>query len=122
MCLDPRFNYAKPYNKTTFRYKWARVAGRVWISDQYRRCFEAPYQHDKYHRKAWNTSPETGDVTTDGFHVYNVKRDAQGAWNARFPKEFALFRVECRGFLASGTFGGKHCETYRKIRFLNRVK
>lgn len=114
MCLTLRLgtDSEKPYNGLKFRWKRVSINKNGTLS--------GPFRYYKYHKTKWNHAKmKTCDnfplgPHAAGFHVFVVKSQCR----PRLLRSGNIKKVEVSGFLHSGTFNGKKCETYQRIRFV----
>jgi hypothetical protein len=120
MCLTLRHALGDvPYNKTKFRWKFM-------VYNKKTNKLTAPYVGGRYaypekkwmratHNSTFDFKPDLHDV---GFHVFVTKRDAQARLNKSRFSDYGgiLVKVEVDEFIASGTFGGRRSETWKKMR------
>lgn len=110
MCLSLRENSTVRY-KSKSRRRWKAVSRYLDFNNEPQ--FVGIYQRGEYKRGVWIEAKGDENLPTHfGFHVFVDKAPALTFENE---DEYAI-QVEVKGFLQSGTFCGKKCETYRYIR------
>ncbi len=118
MCLklrtaeDPSL---KPYNKGKIRWKMAYLS-RAGI-------VRALHRGNRYSRKGWMVAKgDENNPKVFGFHVFTSLKSCGKPYKRYSGGKKVNLKVEVDGFLRSGTFNTKPCETWSKMRILKVIR
>lgn len=124
MCLNLRSRSKQPYAKnveSNIRWKYVKinVDNKRGYGGRFKALYSAPYRrYTSYKLKEWNYAKgENYGPQYFGFHVFLTKAEAESSSVGGEPCRL-LKKVKVSGFLRSGKFNCKRCETYRRFKFI----